>query len=498
MPIEYLDGALFRSALKETLRKLELKRKNLNQINVFPVPDGDTGNNMLATMESAYQQVSCQSETHLGLCAKAAYLGAREGSTGNSGAIFTQFLKGLAAVFMPLEKAGAIDLSDALKAGVVAAYAAIRDPREGTILTVARKAFEATESVATDNTMASTLLIMYLEARKALANTARILPALKEKKVIDAGGWGLLIFFSALLEVMGVPTGKPEYHFQSTTTFYESRESFAYENPFDLEFVIPAFADMDHKVAALIETDGTELIIQPNELDCHVHIHTNDPEKVVEKIMTLAPIREIVLRDMIAQAIDHANRDDGGPCYKTVVIGRHPGFLAMAIMAGAEVALSESCVMKLSHLLEADDPTDVLVISSVNPPDYPLRFPMVLVKDDVTLLASLVTVFSTEKPSDEVILRAANYPRIFRIASFDWLDGPNKPIIEQLMIKKIQEALEELKPVMGEVLTLFFGANQSRAQMKRLIGAIEQEYPELAEVELRFGSQPEALILAIQ
>ncbi|MDD4355388.1 MAG: DAK2 domain-containing protein [Candidatus Izemoplasmatales bacterium] len=496
MPNEYLDGALFHSAIKETLRKLTLKRKSLNQINVFPVPDGDTGNNLLATIESAYHKVSNQSESQLGEAAKAAYLGAREGSTGNSGAIFTQFLKGFATVFSGKDKAGAIELANAVREGTRNAYQAIRDPREGTILTVARKAFEAVETIARDNTLASTLLIMYLEARKALANTVRVLPVLKEKKVIDAGGWGLLIFFSALLDVMGVPSGVPEYNFQTKTTFYESRHSFAFTNPYDMEFVLPAFSDMERQIARRIEMDGTELIIQPNDTDCHVHIHTDNPHRVVEKIMALAPIQEIVLRDMYSQSVDHAARDDGGPNYRTVVIGKHPGFLAMAIMTGAEMALNEQAVSKLARLLDKEDPTDVLMISSVEATDHPVSGSLVRVKDDVKLLASLVTVFSTERPSEEVILLASEYPRMAIIDRFDPVqkDHPS----DQSVTQRITDAIKELKPVTGEVLTLFFGSLKDKSQLERVVVSLREEYPDLSDIDLRFGSQPEALILEVE
>jgi dihydroxyacetone kinase-like predicted kinase len=485
MPNVFLDGAIFRHALKETLAKLNAKRKHLNQINVFPVPDGDTGNNLVATIESAYMETLKLPGFHLGDVAQAAYYGAREGSTGNSGAIFTQFLKGWASVFSEKDKAGASDLANALEAGTKNAYAAIRDPREGTILTVARKATEATQGIAEDNALPTTLLVMYLEARKALVNTCRVLPILRHQKVIDAGGWGLLIFFSALLDAMGVPIGKPDYDFLPKTSFYESRTSFLFDYPYDMEFVIHAFPDMESKISALIGQDGTELIIQPNDKDCHVHIHTNIPHAVVEKIMTVALIEEIVLRDMASQSIDHQKRDDGGPQYRTVAIGTHPGFLAMAIMSGAEMALNANILAKKQRLLTEEDDTEWLIISSVEHLPKWLHHKIVVVKDDVALLASLVTVFSTDMPSVEVILSAASYSRMARIETDSDL-------------ATICLAIDGLNPMLGEVLTLFFGRGQDRKAMEDTMGQIKQTYPELAEVELFFGGQSEFLILSIE
>jgi len=118
------------------------------------------------------------------------------------------------------------------------------------------------------------------------------------------------------------------------------------------------------------------------------------------------------------------------------------------------------------------------------------------VKDDVKLLASLVTVFSTERPSEEVILLASEYPRMAIIDRFDPIqkDHPS----DQSVTQRITDAIKELKPVTGEVLTLFFGSLKDKSQLERVVVSLREEYPDLSDIDLRFGSQPEALILEVE
>lgn len=261
---EGLDGKIFQAALKKTVEKLHEKREILNQINVFPVPDGDTGNNMLATLESAFHETKNITSGSLQDVAAAAYRGAREGSTGNSGAIFAQYLKGWAAAFSNLEIAGAMQLSEAQTEGTKKAYSAVLKPVEGTILTVAREAAEVAKKVSLNNNLTDTLLASYHQARKTLVKTSKVLPELRKQKMVDAGGWGLLIFLSAILEVMNISTGKAEFNFKSRMNYFQSREDFQFDNPYDMEFLVTAKSSIESEIRNLIKDSGTELITQTN------------------------------------------------------------------------------------------------------------------------------------------------------------------------------------------------------------------------------------------
>jgi dihydroxyacetone kinase-like predicted kinase len=173
-----LDGKIFQAALEETATQLNVKRENLNQINVFPVPDGDTGNNLLATLESALQETENSNSTNLAEVAAAAFRGARNGSCGNSGAIFAQYLKGWAAAFSGLEKAGARQLALAMAQGAKKTYNTVVNPIEGTILTVAREAAEAAVEESATGNLAKTMLAAYRQARKSLLQTSRAMFAM--------------------------------------------------------------------------------------------------------------------------------------------------------------------------------------------------------------------------------------------------------------------------------------------------------------------------------
>jgi hypothetical protein len=149
------------------------------------------------------------------------------------------------------------------------------------------------------------------------------------------------------------------------------------------------------------------------------------------------------------------------------------------------MALNANIVAKKQRLLTEEDETDWLIISSIeNLPQW-LSHKIVVVKDDVALLASLVTVFSTDMPSAEVIQSAASYSRVVRIEADSDLSA-------------ICLAIDGLKPMMGEVLTLFFGRGQDRKAMEERMEQVKRRYTELAEVELFFGGQSEFLILSIE
>lgn len=494
MDQRYLDANLFLSALREAVNKLNEKRKDLNQINVFPVPDGDTGNNMAATLESALFAAE-KSGGFLGEVSSAAFLGAREGSTGNSGAIFAQYLKGWAAAFSGLERADAAAVSHALARGTQEAYRAVLKPAEGTILTVAREAAIAAKKAGSGGEMKDTLGSAYGQARKALVQTSKVLPELKSKKIVDAGGWGLLIFLRALLKALDIPV-KAEFDFKPRVNYFE-RCDYRFDNPFDMEFVVSLAAEQEGVLRFAIGAFGTELITQANGRDCHVHIHTQSPLAVAERVAELAEFSYMIVRDMRSQYRDLKDINDKN--YRTVAFGKNPGFIAMFAMAGADLALSVNGLDKKTRLLQ-EYAADALIVSCKDM-DLPLADGAVILEDEARVLAALVSVYGAARPDEKTVREAAGYPRNVNIVQLGYTfeareDG--NTVAKGGLKETLAQAIRFLKPQSGEVLTLYYGRPGGRPEAEAFLPYLLEEFDVLEGIELYFGGQEFPLVVSIE
>ncbi len=497
MDSKYLDGTLFLNALRHAAGKLYEKRQDLNQINVFPVPDGDTGNNMLATMEDALAEAEKVKPAFLGKTVAAAWAGAREGSTGNSGAIFAQYLKGWAAVFSGLEKADAGIVAQAMARGTQEAYGAVLKPAEGTILTVAREAAEAAKKASLGGEMKDTLTAAYAQARKALVQTSKLLPELKSRRIVDAGGWGLLIFFSAALKAMDIPI-KSEFDFKARMNYFERLDAYRFKNPFDMEFALRLEADREGVLRLAIGEFGTELITQTNGEICHVHIHTQSPLMVVERVAELADFTDITIRDMRSQYADMADKNDKN--YHTIALGKSPGFIAMFAMAGAQLAVSVANLNKKERLFRAYGKEALLI--SCKETDLPFfNSEAVVLEDEARVLAALVSLYGAEKPEDEAVREAAGYPRNANIVQLGYIyearsDG--KTIAKGGLKETLAQAVAFLKPQGGEMLTLYYSRPGGRQELEALLPYLLEEFSGLEGAELYFGGQSFPLVVSIE
>jgi DAK2 domain fusion protein YloV len=196
-----MTGNDFIRSIKAGCIKLEHNRDSVDLLNVFPVPDGDTGTNMYLTLMSAVREGEKNRDQPLGKLAKSVSMGSLMGARGNSGVILSQIFRGMARVLEGKEQAGAMDIAQALKAGADTAYEAVMKPVEGTILTVSREIGRACEAEAKKNDDIMAVLLAGIEAgHTTLARTPSMLPILKEAGVVDAGGRGFLFFLEGFVE----------------------------------------------------------------------------------------------------------------------------------------------------------------------------------------------------------------------------------------------------------------------------------------------------------
>lgn len=305
-----------KAVLTRYLDRLIQYREALNRLNVYPVPDGDTGTNMTLTVESVVAEV--EAAESMEEVATALAHGALMGAQGNSGIILSQILRGLADAFRSAVDLGTAHLVDALDRASEAAYKAVGKPVEGTILTVLREAAEAARDAETPEgeDLAELLHRVYRRAELSLRNTPELLPVLKEAGVVDAGGAGFLLLLVAFLEeVTGSDVPLPEAIFAAAAVHLASVPDAAAEEAGH------SIADLRYEVMFLLHSDaesagddlrtawaelGDSIVVVGGEGVWNCHIHTDDIGPAVEAGIALGRPERIKITDLLDQAAEEA------------------------------------------------------------------------------------------------------------------------------------------------------------------------------------------------
>ncbi|MDQ1379380.1 MAG: fatty acid kinase [Actinomycetota bacterium] len=295
-----LSAADLRQAVLRFRDALRAHQEELNRLNVYPVPDGDTGTNMALTLESVSAELRT-AESMDEVC-HAVSRGSLMGARGNSGVITSQILRGLVEGFRALETVEATDLRAGLRQGSDAAYQAVMRPVEGTILTVVRESAEAVEALVGELTLASLLEAAYDAACASVERTPTLLPALRDAGVVDAGGKGFTLLLAALLEVVsGRAIPEPEIvNAPAVVTAHlagDDVSSLRYEVMYLLEAeddTMPAFRNTWGAI-------GDSIVIVGGDGLWNCHIHTNDIGGAVEAGIDAGRPRKIHITDLIEQ-----------------------------------------------------------------------------------------------------------------------------------------------------------------------------------------------------
>jgi len=307
-----------KQVLNRYLERLREHREALNRLNVYPVPDGDTGTNMTLTVEAVVAEV--ESAESMEEVATALAHGALMGAQGNSGIILSQILRGLADAFRNAVDLGTAHLVDALDRASVAAYKAVGRPVEGTILTVLREAAEAAQDADTPEgeDLAELLRRVYRRAEVSLRNTPELLPVLKEAGVVDAGAAGFLLLLVAFLEeVTGAEVQLPDAVFSAAAVPLAPPNDPAG----------PSIADLRYEVMYLLRADdestgdrlrdgwselGESVVVVGGDGIWNCHIHTDDIGPTIEAGIALGRPERIKITDLLDQAADEAYHQEAG------------------------------------------------------------------------------------------------------------------------------------------------------------------------------------------
>jgi DAK2 domain fusion protein YloV len=302
-----------KQVLNRYLERLREHREALNRLNVYPVPDGDTGTNMTLTVEAVVAEV--EAAESMDEVAAALAHGALMGAQGNSGIILSQILRGLADAFRNAVDLGTAQLVDALDRASTAAYQAVGRPVEGTILTVLREAAEAAQDADTPEgeDLAELLHRVYRRAEVSLRNTPELLPVLKEAGVVDAGGAGFLLLLVAFLEeVTGTEVALPQAIFSASPVRLappsdsEPRTSVA-DLRYEVMYLLRADDDSTgDRLRASWSELGESVVVVGGDGIWNCHIHTDDIGPTIEAGITLGRPERIKITDLLDQAADES------------------------------------------------------------------------------------------------------------------------------------------------------------------------------------------------
>ena len=301
------NGRHLHNLAQAGLAMLEENQQKINDLNVFPVPDGDTGTNMLLTMRSACKRVQDTQELHVGKVAHEISHGALMGARGNSGVILSQIWRGLANNLKDKESFDATDLADALREASDTAYKGVMRPVEGTILTVIREGAEEAEETITKSRDMRFLLARVVErCQQALARTPEMLPVLKQAGVVDAGGQGLVYMLDGMLgyvhgELLVQLDERPQAEISAQA---KAAPVGGLENPYDVQYILLGDNLDVLAVQATIDAMGDSTVVVGDENMIKVHIHVKDPGVPISYGISQGKIADVVVENMQMQMED--------------------------------------------------------------------------------------------------------------------------------------------------------------------------------------------------
>lgn len=314
-----LTGKMFRDGVISAANNIANSRKSVDALNIFPVPDGDTGTNMSMTIGAAAKEMAVLPDTcSIGEAASKCAAALLRGARGNSGVILSLIFRGFSKGFKELEEADGKDVAKAFELGVKAAYKAVMKPTEGTILTVVRKASEAaTELSKTVNDPMEVAFTAMMAAKEALAETPNQLPVLKQAGVVDAGGQGLVLIFEGfhsvfangvIVQPLEAPQEPAKQEAKSTVAAASDDIKFGYCSEFLIEKAKDAKEKDPLKLRAFLESIGDCVVVVDDTDIIKVHVHSNEPGNVIQAALKYGQLINIKIDNMRYQ---HRNAQEG-------------------------------------------------------------------------------------------------------------------------------------------------------------------------------------------
>ena len=306
MEITSINSKLLARMFLAGAKNLDSKKDWINELNVFPVPDGDTGTNMTMTIMSAAKEVSSLTDPTMAELAKAISSGSLRGARGNSGVILSQLFRGFCKVIKEYDEIDVTILCEACQKAVETAYKAVMKPKEGTILTVAKGAAEKALELSDETEDVVTFVEEVIkQAEYVLDQTPEMLPVLKQAGVVDSGGQGLVQVLKGAYDALigkeidytieGAPTGAAPAKISAET---EAEIKFGYCTEFIIVLNAPMSDNEEHAYKAFLESIGDSIVVVADDEIVKTHVHTNDPGLALQKALTFGSLSKIKIDNM--------------------------------------------------------------------------------------------------------------------------------------------------------------------------------------------------------
>lgn len=531
------NGQQLRKLTQAGLATLEEYHRKVNDLNVFPVPDGDTGTNMLLTMRSAYERIQDSQELHVGKVAQEISHGALMGARGNSGVILSQIWRGLASSLKDKGTFDATDLADALREASDTAYKGVMRPVEGTILTVIREgAEEAQETVGKSRDLRFLLARVVERSQQALARTPEMLPVLKQAGVVDAGGQGLVYILDGMLRYVhgeiSVQVGDlPVYEVPAQV---KAAPTVGLENPYDVQYILMG-KDLDlMDVRKKIDAMGDSTVIVGDEKTIKVHVHVKDPGIPISYGISLGKITDVVVENMQMQMEDIIGQvqtrqfEEAEP-----VINLDPGQIGVVAIAAGDGLAQIFRSLGASGIVDggqSNNPSTEEIFRVVEqiPADEIIILPnnknIILAAEAVRDISSkhVAVVPTRTAPQGISAMLALNREDAIQDAVAAMIDACDQVASGEIAVATrsvtldgvdvregqiigvvngrlcvaesdievvLQRVLEEMEMGDRELVSLYYGLDVSEEEAREVAEKIESIYPEV-ELELLSGGQP--------
>lgn len=548
MEITSINSKLLARMFLAGAKNLDSKKDWINELNVFPVPDGDTGTNMTMTIMSAAKEVSSLTEPTMAELAKAISSGSLRGARGNSGVILSQLFRGFCKVIKEYDEIDVTILCEACQKAVETAYKAVMKPKEGTILTVAKGAAEKALELSDETEDVVTFVEEVIkQAEYVLDQTPEMLPVLKQAGVVDSGGQGLVQVLKGAYDALigkeidytieGAPTGAAPAKISAET---EAEIKFGYCTEFIIVLNAPMSDNEEHAYKAFLESIGDSIVVVADDEIVKTHVHTNDPGLALQKALTFGSLSKIkidnmreehqekLIKDAEKIAKEQAEQEEKEEAAQPP---KEVGFISVSVGKGMTEIFKELGVDYLIEGGQTMNPSteDMLnAIAKVNAKTiyiFPNNKNIVLAANqarDLTEDKEIVVVptktipqgitamisYVPEKNSAENIeamLQAIEHVktgqityavRDTRIDDKEIHEGDMMGIGDHGILAVGKDRMEVAKETVAqmvddesEVISIYYGADTEEAEAEELATALEEACPD-CDVELNAGGQP--------
>ena len=535
-----INGGLLRDAVISAAHSISNKKKSVDELNVFPVPDGDTGTNMSMTITNSVAELeNLSDDTDCSVVASTTASALLRGARGNSGVILSLIFRGFAKGLAGKKEMGANELVESLEQGVSGAYKSVMKPTEGTILTVARESAEkAREMLHSTNDPIIIMEEVCKQAELSLNETPKLLPALAKAGVVDAGGKGLLIIFEAMRDVFkggeivkaDAPAQKQQVTvdtFAATVGQYDCEIHFTYCT----EMIITKKADADDssKLRAYLETIGDCVVVVEDDEIIKVHVHTNDPGKAIQKGLEFGYINLPKIENMKLQ--HKARQKEAKQEFVPAKPEKQYGFVAVAAGNGIESMFRDigvDCIVKGGQTMnpstedilaaimscpaetvfvlpnnknivlaanQANDLTkdkDIIVIPTKTVPQGITAIINYMPEEDVdTNMETMLEEIKNVKTGQVTYAVRDTHIDDKEIHEGDIMGIGDAGILSvgQSVEQTTKEMLSQLVDDDTELISLYYGQDVLEEDAERFAGEIEEIYPD-KDVDFHCGGQP--------